>query len=138
MYILYLTTYGLKELFSFFSVLEACLKLMILISISEPTSQIDFEYYFPRRKGTTVVDYYKMIIPNKIRHLIWIQLWTLYDIYIWTGGNLSVLLYIFKLYYFTPEDLLEDLSVYCTDQVIKYQIHKTCVSNSLEVLQLKQ
>lgn len=43
---------------------------MSLIGISELTPPIDFEYYFPGRKGATVVDYYKMIIPNTIRHLI--------------------------------------------------------------------
>lgn len=54
----------------FFVVSSACLKLMVLIGISELTSPFDFEYYFPRRKGAVTVDYYEMIILNKIRHLI--------------------------------------------------------------------
>lgn len=43
---------------------------MILVGISELTSPFDFKYPFPRVKGATVVDYYEMIIPNKIGHLI--------------------------------------------------------------------
>lgn len=43
---------------------------MVLIGISELISPFDCEYYFPRRKGAIVVDYYEMIIPNKIRDLI--------------------------------------------------------------------